>query len=513
MSVLGCQGLSPISPYSSVLAQNGSPVKTSSLTAQEIEQLKTSLRAYSELKTDFLKYDVLDPSVAAELKKSLDDYNRIFQSEALSNPEVEIGKVEKIDFDNDVKIIIKTDLHGDLTSLIKYLNELRNRGYLDENYNVAAAHKDKIVIVFLGDYVDRGPNSFRVLDLLIKLKMLNQDEIVLIRGNHDSFYYKTDKSEIDLYYSANYATNKWEQKPICADLKKFFDSLPLCVFVGSKVNKDEYEYACFTHGAIDINIDVQGILSHPSKRYSDTLVRIDSPAALSARITALLPKPLSDLENEEALQNLRDLIITKNLDDAAKAASLKKFKEYFGTADEIEYKEARKKAKLFLSILKTNQFLKENKQAIEVDLRDQMRSNFNWGDIGCCQTSGFQPTGRGESFLFDPSIIKDYFRAVSSNRRKIKILTAGHQHKVKNFELYGKNFISILPISGDFLSKSTWLTFEDMFRIISITKDHPKAIDWVIQDFSRSPSSLPPLFKSLPTRQYKQRNPSGSGIP
>jgi metallophosphoesterase superfamily enzyme len=40
-------------------------------------------------------------------------------------------------------------------------------------------------IVFLGDYVDRGPHSRENLDFLLEIKAKNPKDIFLLQGNHE----------------------------------------------------------------------------------------------------------------------------------------------------------------------------------------------------------------------------------------------------------------------------------------------------------------------------------------
>lgn len=47
----------------------------------------------------------------------------------------------------------------------------------------AASHKS--TFIFLGDYIDRGPDSRGVVDFLIDLQKWSPDHIVCLRGNHE----------------------------------------------------------------------------------------------------------------------------------------------------------------------------------------------------------------------------------------------------------------------------------------------------------------------------------------
>jgi protein phosphatase len=73
--------------------------------------------------------------------------------------------------------LIVGDLHGDLESLIDIFNESKFLKRLDQT--------DDAVLIFLGDYGDRGSYSAEVYYTVLKLKLLYSKQVVLMRGNHE----------------------------------------------------------------------------------------------------------------------------------------------------------------------------------------------------------------------------------------------------------------------------------------------------------------------------------------
>jgi serine/threonine protein phosphatase 1 len=63
------------------------------------------------------------------------------------------------------------DIHGDYWRLVNLLAKL--------------PMSDDDLLVFVGDYIDRGPDSFRVIELLIELRA-NRSRTVFLRGNHEA---------------------------------------------------------------------------------------------------------------------------------------------------------------------------------------------------------------------------------------------------------------------------------------------------------------------------------------
>lgn len=72
--------------------------------------------------------------------------------------------------------IIVGDLHADLESLGFIL---RDSKFLEK------AGKEDRHLIFIGDYVDRGPYSSEVCSVVLQLKELFPSEVVLLRGNHE----------------------------------------------------------------------------------------------------------------------------------------------------------------------------------------------------------------------------------------------------------------------------------------------------------------------------------------
>lgn len=73
--------------------------------------------------------------------------------------------------------IIVGDLHGDLKSLVHILD--------DSNFLSKARSGEDVLLIFLGDYGDRGTQSPEVYYVVLKLKEMFPERVILMRGNHE----------------------------------------------------------------------------------------------------------------------------------------------------------------------------------------------------------------------------------------------------------------------------------------------------------------------------------------
>jgi protein phosphatase len=69
------------------------------------------------------------------------------------------------------------DLHGDVKSLIQILQESNILPRMNKSIDT--------LLIFLGDYGDRGEHSAEVYYIVCKLKLLHPRQVVLMRGNHE----------------------------------------------------------------------------------------------------------------------------------------------------------------------------------------------------------------------------------------------------------------------------------------------------------------------------------------
>jgi len=157
--------------------------------------------------------------------------------------------VEKVDLKVNDEIII----HGDIHSFIAELDELEQKGYF---YPSSFKLKNKNTkLLFLGDYVDRGFYGSEVIYTLLRLKISNPENVIIVRGNHEDqcicnrygfleelkTTFDIDKNNIDKVYN----------------LYNFF---PVAVYIGHNHN---YLQCC--HGGTEHGYQPQALLNSSSK--------------------------------------------------------------------------------------------------------------------------------------------------------------------------------------------------------------------------------------------------------
>jgi len=131
------------------------------------------------------------------------------------------------------RIIVVGDVHCDFAALKALLLKIADD---PEGYDYFA----NASWVFLGDYVDRGASPFQTLRLLLKLKEFLGPRCIMLRGNHDNFFYNEEAkrfmSPVNPSDTIDFFTEYLSEKTIAA-FKNLWDILPWFVIVSRQEKK------------------------------------------------------------------------------------------------------------------------------------------------------------------------------------------------------------------------------------------------------------------------------------
>ena len=133
--------------------------------------------------------------------------------------EYSTGRMEEeriIKLTNKGHAIVVGDIHGNFENL-----KIIERLFHETNY----------ILLFLGDYIDRGPKQLEVLKSIIEMKTEYSDQVFLLKGNHESNILKPCPHDFDFLVS--------EKEKSLYEL--FFEKLPVVAFNNNLV---------FLHGGI-----------------------------------------------------------------------------------------------------------------------------------------------------------------------------------------------------------------------------------------------------------------------
>jgi serine/threonine-protein phosphatase PP1 catalytic subunit len=106
------------------------------------------------------------------------------------------------------------DIHGQFRDLVRIFEEW--------DYPPATNY------LFLGDYVDRGPQSIETISLLLLLKVAHPESIFLLRGNHECSYINREFGFYDECLS-RYSKRLWE------GFRDVFNCLPVAAIVDDRI--------------------------------------------------------------------------------------------------------------------------------------------------------------------------------------------------------------------------------------------------------------------------------------
>ncbi|MFC1841662.1 metallophosphoesterase family protein [Candidatus Dependentiae bacterium] len=203
-------------------------------------------------------------------KKEVDDFIETMKNSSFNDSKNWVGKgpknsyfdiqngpdyaffAQKIIVAPDTKIILHADIHADIHSLIAFLSDLKKRGYLDNNFKIIPKN---VILLFSGDYTDRGYYGAEVLSTIMKLKTANPEKVILLRGNHE-----------DIGLNGRYGLDKelrikFGKFPF-EELQLVYNLMPSVVYIGIEGTPN---YAMFCHGGIEPRFNPAKLFSKKTK--------------------------------------------------------------------------------------------------------------------------------------------------------------------------------------------------------------------------------------------------------
>gem|GEM_PF-4359812 len=170
----------------------------------------------------------------------------------------------KLEFQKDARFFFFGDLHADIRTLAKFLEELKKKNILDDNFRLK---KEDIYLCFLGDFTDRGNYGLEVLYTLLTLKQKNKDQVILARGNHE---------DIRVYRHQGFLKELKKKLPsldanqMSSKIMDFYETLPVVIYIGT----GEFLQAC--HGGLEPQYSPREFLSSKGRKFD-----LISPVVLS----------------------------------------------------------------------------------------------------------------------------------------------------------------------------------------------------------------------------------------
>lgn len=184
-----------------------------------------------------------------QFRNNIDRINRDLENDINVNyfdsQENRLIYITKLFINTEAEICFFGDIHGSIHSVLRSILRLKVLGYINENYIL----KENFHIIFLGDLVDRNIYGIECLYFIMKLKLLNRNNIHIIRGNHEECCTSTIYNLKSEFKKLDIVNSDIIYRQYC----KTWLYLPVAIFL-KKSNTNQYIQLC--HGAVfrDINV-------------------------------------------------------------------------------------------------------------------------------------------------------------------------------------------------------------------------------------------------------------------
>lgn len=190
-----------------------------------------------------------DTDTAAKLESNLN----LIRSRCLHeirNKAISLGSfnyVHKVVVNEDSKVVVIGDIHGYCGDLNLIFSMLEERGIINDGVLAPNCY-----IIFLGDYIDRGPKNIEVLTLIINLKINNPLNVFEIKGNHEDVLLSSQDLAQELYQRSR--SERFARKRYYSLKGYLFKLFPSAIFLNYGEGQDAWIH--LSHGGLDLYSNV-----------------------------------------------------------------------------------------------------------------------------------------------------------------------------------------------------------------------------------------------------------------
>lgn len=223
------------------------------LPPNEFENALTSFIIRFQVRNNFKHMWVGEDVLDAHLFESTQYLDLEKSNHRVIGSDIYSAFVQKMVIPSGSEVCFIGDLHGSAHSLIRHLLRLAAKGWLNNDFSL----RDKNhYIIFTGDIVDRGGSGVEALYTILRLKYMNWDNVIILRGNHESaqlshhsgFFHEVRKKYKQRYNSI------WFNR-----ITRFYELLPFALYLGCGQGENQH-FALCCHGGIEPGFDPKELL-------------------------------------------------------------------------------------------------------------------------------------------------------------------------------------------------------------------------------------------------------------
>lgn len=158
------------------------------------------------------------------------------------------------------------DLHGGFRELVAQIGKITQLGLWRPSRPFILKHNR--FLAFTGDYIDRGDLGLEALQLIFALKLLNRDNVFILRGNHESEEIASLYGFFDLHPThildcirrgiiprselLEKNSTFFDYIHVKSVLVKLFECLPIALFIGApRKDTQRVKFGFFCHAGLD----------------------------------------------------------------------------------------------------------------------------------------------------------------------------------------------------------------------------------------------------------------------